>query len=88
MCEFESRSGHYFFDIASVPFMHIALSVLIIRLKGFLFSDGFLNLISNDYHIIERSFSDNKEVIEGALIPEFSLIILSIPSPKSFIDLF
>ena len=52
MCEFESRSGHYFFDIASVPFMHIALSVLIIRLKGFLFSDGFLNLISNDYHII------------------------------------
>ena len=33
--------------------MHIALSDLIIRLKGFLFSDGFLNLISNDYHIIE-----------------------------------
>ena len=64
MCEFESRSGHYFFDIVSVPFMHIALSDLIIRLKGFLFSDGFLNLISNDYHIIERSFSDNKEVIE------------------------
>ena len=52
MCEFESRSGHYFFDIASVPFMH-ALSDLIIRLKGFLFSDGFLNLISNDYHIVE-----------------------------------
>ena len=33
--------------------MHIALSDLIIRLKGFLFSDGFLNLISNDYHIVE-----------------------------------
>ena len=66
--------------------MLIALSDLIIRLKGFLFSDGFLNLISNDYHIIERSFSDNKEVIEGALIPGFSLIILSIPSSKSFID--
>ena len=32
--------------------MHIALSDLIIRLKGF-FSDGFLNLISNDYHIVE-----------------------------------
>ena len=80
MCEFESRSGHYFFDIASVPFMHIALSVLIIRLKGFLFSDGFLNLISNDYHIIERAFSDNKEVIAGALILGFSLIILSIPA--------
>ncbi len=53
MCEFESRSGHYFFDIASVPFMHIALSDLIIRLKGFLFSDGFLNLISNDTHIVD-----------------------------------
>ena len=68
--------------------MHIALSVLIIRQKGFLFSDGFLNLISNDYHIIERSFSDSKEVIEGALIPGFSLIILSISSSKSFIDSF
>ena len=33
--------------------MHVALSDLIIRLKGFLFSAGFLNLISNDYHIIE-----------------------------------
>ena len=68
--------------------MHIAFSVLIIRLKGFLFSDGFLNLISNDNHIIERSFSDSKEVIEGALIPGFSLMILSISSPKSFIDSF
>ena len=45
--------GIIFFDIASVPFMLIALSDLIIRLKGFLFSAGFLNLISNDYHIIE-----------------------------------
>ena len=45
--------GIIFFDIASVPFMHIALSDLIIKLKGFLFSDGFLNLISNDYHIVE-----------------------------------
>ena len=53
VCEFESRSGHYFFDIASVPFMHIALCDLIIRLKGFIFSAGFLNLISNDYNIVE-----------------------------------
>ena len=53
MCEFESRSGHYFFDIDSVPLMLISLSDLIIRLKGFLFSDGFLNLISNDNHIVE-----------------------------------
>ena len=45
--------GIIFFDIASESFMHIALSDLIIRLKGFLFSAGFLNLISNDYHIIE-----------------------------------
>ena len=44
--------GIIFFDIVSVPFMHIALSVLIIKLKGFLFSDGFLNQISNDHHII------------------------------------
>ena len=45
--------GVIFVDIAAESFMHIALSVLIIKLKGFLFSDGFLNLISNDYHIIE-----------------------------------
>ena len=45
--------GIIFFDIASESFMHIALSVLIIKLKGFLFSDGFLNQISNDYHIVE-----------------------------------